>query len=129
MNYTSTIADMPEPYRSWCEANVQPPVRGKCLMYADRMLTAFPELRTVRGHVGKVHRDCEHWWCVTPDGTVIDPTAAQFRVGSVYIPFVEGSDEPTGVCPNCGEYCFNGVSVCTAECQREYAAYLRNPVV
>jgi len=120
---------MPQPYRGWC-AQFTGNTRGHCAQRTLDMVAAFPELTRVRGHVGKVSPDTEHWWCVAPDGTIIDPTAAQFRIGSVYIPFRESEEEPAGVCVNCGGYRFNGLdSVCSAECQREYLAYLANPAV
>ena len=56
-------------------------VRGNCREATAAMVKAFPELRRVRGHYGW----CPHWWCETPDGTVVDPTARQFTPGGIYI--------------------------------------------
>jgi hypothetical protein len=70
-----------------------------------RMVEAFPELIRMRGWWGWI----EHWWCKTPDGTIVDPTRHQWPLDrdAVYKEFRDGVDpEPLGKCMNCGDYCW-----------------------
>ncbi len=104
---------------------------GLCADWTAEMVAAFPELTRVRGHyycAGWGER--EHWWCTTADGTIVDPTAQQFpsKGRGHYEPWDETQPEPTGMCPNCGGYCFGGSSVCSDRCEHEYIAYLDNPM-
>jgi hypothetical protein len=126
---------MPEPcarkpgYRAWIEANVPDPV-GACAEATLAMLGAFPDLKRVRGHYYcPAWGQREHWWLVTADGTIIDPTAHQFpSLGAgLYVPWDEDRVEPTGICANCGDYVFGGGTCCSQACNRAYAAYCMNP--
>jgi len=77
-----------------------------CDTATAKMVAAFPELRRVRGHamVGVDFRP--HWWCETPDGEVVDPTAHQWkRPPHIYEEWT-GSEDPHGKCINCGELLF-----------------------
>ncbi len=54
-------------------------LRGKCKKMSEEAVAADPSLRLVRGYYycwewGKQ----AHWWTVKEDGTIHDPTAAQF---------------------------------------------------
>jgi len=98
------------PYQHWIDQNVD--VAGRCKEITEAMVKEFPELRRVRGHYYCwIWGEREHWWLVTSDGEVIDPTAAQFpsKGEGRYVEF--DGQEPTGMCPNCGEYCYNGEQV------------------
>lgn len=78
--------------------------RGKCKALAEETIKKDSFLRLVRGYYhcpmwGKQ----AHWWCVRPDGTIVDPTVNQFPtkgVGAEYEEF-DGNIE-------C-EYCQNVV--------------------
>ncbi|MGH9388965.1 MAG: hypothetical protein ACRD1Z_05065 [Vicinamibacteria bacterium] len=115
-------------YDAWIKANVEGDGFGLCKGYARRMAQAFPELRLVRGY----YHDAlwgrrGHWWLALPDGSIVDPTAAQFptRGNGEYEEFTgDESELPTGKCPNCGEFCYDGRSFCSEECGRSFAAYL-----
>jgi len=52
---------------------------NKCKEFSIMMSRDFPELRLVGGYYvcPKLGKRI-HWWCETPNGTIIDPTAAQF---------------------------------------------------
>lgn len=54
--------------------------RGKCKELSEAAVLADPTLRLVRGHYHCPlwNKDEPHWWCVKPDGTIVDPTARQF---------------------------------------------------
>jgi hypothetical protein len=75
--------------------------RGKCKEMAEEACLQDPSLAIVRGHY-----DCwmwgkqPHWWCVKPDGTVVDPSAKQFpsKGAGEYIEF-DGMVE----CAECGK--------------------------
>ena len=115
-------------YNDWIKDHVLV-AYGQCAKVTIDMAEAFPELKRVRGHY-----DCpiwgrrDHWWLVDPDGNVVDPTVSQFPSGGFgeYVLWVEGSPEPTGKCPNCGNECFNGDGVCSNKCYQEYLTYLNN---
>src|SRR5687767_13556478 len=101
---------------------------GNCVEATTAMASAFPELRRVRGHYYcAVWGERQHWWLVTPDGTIVDPTAAQFPTEGhgVYEPWDESAEEPSGRCPNCSGYVYGGGTVCSDDCAREYEAYVR----
>ncbi len=116
-------------YADWIAANVKETL-GRCAEATLAMSAAFPELTRVRGHYQCwVWGERQHWWLVDPNGEIVDPTANQFpsKGGGVYIPWDESQPEPTGVCPNCGDYCYNGQSCCSEACGISYAAYCMNP--
>ena len=95
-------------------------VRGMCASATDTMVKAFPELRQVRGHYDGI----AHWWCVAPDGSIVDPTAEQFLPGGAYVEY-HGPD-PLGKCMYCGDYVWQNIgaggSACSVECYNELAA-------
>ena len=99
---------------------------GKCAEATLDMQKVFPELTRVRGHYYcSSWGEREHWWLTDKDGNIVDPTARQFptKGHGVYDPWDESQPEPTGICPNCGEYCYNNDTCCSENCSREYAAY------
>lgn len=76
--------------------------RGKCKEYVDALIAEDPTLTAVRGHyVCPVWLSVEpHWWAVNEkDGTIVDPTCAQFpsNGNGAYIPFDGICD-----CAECG---------------------------
>lgn len=106
-------------YAEWIAENVAE-TYGRCAEMTLAMVTQFPELRRVRGHYHcRFWGAREHWWCVAPDGKIIDPTAAQFpsKGHGEYIEHIEGSPEPTGKCPDCGGYTYKGNTFCSPECE------------
>lgn len=112
-------------YAAWIAANCPDPT-GRCAEYTAALAAAFPELTRVRGHYYcPTWGEREHWWCVTPAGAIVDPTAAQFpsRGAGAYVPWDESQPEPTGMCPNCGGYCYDGGTCCSEKCHDEYVAY------
>ena len=59
-------------------------LRGKCQEYAERAVSEDPTLRLVRGwYHDPIWGSQEHWWTERPDGTVFDPTSAQFPMGGI----------------------------------------------
>lgn len=120
---------MEQKYRDWIDARypTQQSAYGKCREATADMIAAFPELRLIRGHyyclAGWGERT--HWWCVAADGSVVDPTARQFPSGGrgEYVAWIEGDKEPTGQCPNCNEYVYDGGTCCSEKCHNQYAAY------
>jgi hypothetical protein len=100
---------------------------GACAEATLAMQRAFPELTRVRGHYYCLAwGERQHWWLTDADGQIVDPTAAQFPSAGhgIYEPWIEGADEPTGKCPNCGGLIYGGGSVCSDDCARSYEAYL-----
>lgn len=116
-------------YGEWIAANYPTAelAYGQCDAATQRMASVFPELTRVRGHyVDGVWGERCHWWLTTRDGTIVDPTAAQFPSAGLgeYMPWSEGNDEPSGKCPNCGGYVYGGGTLCSDTCARAYAAYV-----
>lgn len=122
-------------YAEWIAAHVpreRIQARGRCSSATIEMVEAFPELRRARGHyVCPIWGRQEHWWCVAPDGSVVDPTGHQFpscqpypgKAGGVYKELPADAPEPIGKCMICGSYCWEGKSpsssACSKECERE----------
>lgn len=75
--------------------------RGECKKYCERAIAEDPTLTLVRGHYYCLFwGEQPHWWTVRADGTVFDPTAAQFPSNGqgAYVPF-NGMVE----CAQCGK--------------------------
>jgi len=114
-------------YEQWIKDNVTE-TYGKCSEVTLRMQKAFPELIRVRGHYYcYAWGEREHWW-LTLDEKIIDPTSSQFPSKGFgdYIPWDESQPEPTGKCPNCGEYCYEGRTLCSEDCEISYMAYINS---
>lgn len=124
------------PYEAWIEAYVsrQPKrfVRGLCEEASKEMVEAFPELKRVCGFVHTPNGKEEHWWCVTADGKVVDPTASQFSVVFEYEILVlkrtaDRNRVPVGRCLDCGDSTyFNSYShdFCNEACVQSFEADL-----
>jgi hypothetical protein len=113
-------------YAEWISATypTKESAHNQCAEATMLMVDAFPELTRVRGHVWcSVDSNRPHWWCVTPDGSVVDPTRHQWDWLGEYTPWDESKPEPTGICPNCGGYCYDGKYLCCKRCEVSYAAY------
>lgn len=75
--------------------------RGKCKVMSEELCKQDPTLRLVRGHYYcAAFGEQPHWWCEKPDGTVVDPTKAQFPSNGtgVYVEF-----DGFITCEVCGE--------------------------
>lgn len=119
---------IPEVYARWIAAYAEERngnLTAQCGVATQRLVKDHPELERVRGGVVLFTGNfAHHWWCITPDGTIIDPTAAQFTGIVSYHPRDESQPAPTGKCPNCGEYCYDDNDFCSKRCERSYLAYL-----
>ena len=76
-------------------------LRGKCLEYAQSAVEADPTLTLVRGwYCDPIWGREEHWWTTRADGSIFDPTSAQFPMGGV----TEWYEEFAGFypCHECG---------------------------
>jgi len=85
-------------YASWISANY-PTAQSAVLSCAEatqRMSATFPELLRTRGEVmvGVDYRP--HWWCVSPDGTIVDPTVHQWPQKVTIYEIVPLDDEVNG---------------------------------
>jgi len=118
---------MKKKYKDWISEVTE--TYGTCAEVTLEMVAEFPELTRVRGHYYcPFWGEREHWWL--KDGEeVIDPTFAQFpsKGAGEYVEWEEGQQEPTGMCPNCGEYCYDGGTCCSESCHNSYVAYCMNP--
>ena len=116
---------MDQRYSDWIAENVPENCTGMCRSTTHAMAVFFPELTLVRGQYHcLIWGRRNHWWLTTEDGGIIDPTAAQFPSrGGDYVPWIDGTPEPTGKCPNCGDYCWDGKDCCCDECTEEFTAY------
>lgn len=112
----------PAEYSEWIKSNVHDP-KHKCREVTEEMQRAFPELRRVAGHYYSIDGIHPHWWLTAPDGSIVDPTIAQFA--DQHGEYVEhDGDLPIGRCANCGEYIYPGQdTVCSESCYHEYVAF------
>jgi hypothetical protein len=111
-------------HADWITANVTE-TYGTCADVTEQMVAAFPDLARVRGHYYcAVWGERAHWWLLDGD-QIVDPTAAQFpsKGSGVYVPWKEGAKEPTGMCIECGGYCYGGDTFCSPDCERSGMAY------
>lgn len=116
-------------YADWISAYVARNkgfVRGLCDPATTEMVKAFPELRRACGLAtwNAGHREVrdQHWWCVAPDGMIVDPTAAQFTGQVLYEELnLDNPDDvariPTGVCMGCGGDVYEGKTFCGDACE------------
>lgn len=76
--------------------------RGKCKEFCEELIKTDSTLQLVRGYYYCPYWGKQaHWWCVKPDGTIVDPTVKQFPsngIGAYYEPF-DGTIE----CAQCGK--------------------------
>lgn len=106
-------------------------VRGACSTATLEMVEAFPELRRAGGFVFVAWGRDEHFWCVAPDGSIVDPTAAQFPGGVFRYDELDLNDPktreivPTGYCMNCGGDTFKGATFCDQDCEADFGAALQ----
>lgn len=105
----------------------------KCEEATKEMVDTFPELSRVRGLAtveephGLPPTRTPHWWCVSSDGIIIDPTSHQYPTKILsYEEADESRGSPTGKCPNCGGLSYGGEYLCSEKCQKEYLNYLNN---
>jgi hypothetical protein len=67
--------------RQWIRKNVGDP-HNHCFFYAAALAALFPGLTLVRGQHSEQHPDdTAHFWTEDEDGTIIDPTAEQYKGG------------------------------------------------
>lgn len=103
------VNKMTNKYQAWIEKHypTQESAYLSCKEATAAMVAEFPELRRVRGHalIGLSFR--AHWWCVTPDDTIVDPTAHQWELPPLqYDGIPDDSEEPHGKCYECGALLF-----------------------
>jgi len=115
-------------YQSWIEENASSheSAYGNCYELCFMMSKKFPALLQVRGHYNcPIWGKRTHWWLKTIDGEIVDPSAKQFpsKGTGVYEEWVEGQEEPTGMCPNCSGFVYGGGTCCSDACHSAYAAY------
>ena len=100
-----------------------PSLRGTCKQAAEAAVAADPVLRLVRGwYFDPAWGQQEHWWAAAADGTIVDPTAAQFPHGGIAAFYAEF--DGWGVCEECGHdvheddmyRCEAPMMICSAYC-------------
>jgi len=95
--------------------------RGKCREMSEALIKDDPSLALVRGHYWDADwGPQEHWWCIKPNGEIVDPTKDQFpsKGNGLY-------EEFSGICTceQCGtevaeaDVCMVGnYPCCSSEC-------------
>ena len=92
--------------QSWIAERYPTPesARLQCAEATLAIVGAFPALRRVRGHVMIGVDFRPHWWCVTPENDIIDPTAHQWPTPPVFYDAIpDDAEEPHGKCLYCGD--------------------------
>lgn len=114
---------MTNAYQAWIKEHYPTPASAKlqCETATTLMINVFPELCRVRGYafVGCYTRP--HWWCVTKDGEIIDPTVIQYESKPAFYEEIPlEAEEPHGKCYECGALLFRSKgddSYYCAECE------------
>jgi len=117
--------NMDERYQRWIEEHIPADCEGACKIFAEEMHEAFPELRVVCGRYFRPEDSpADHWWCVTKDGEIVDPTARQFELDregrtryKVDSKNYTADENISGKCPRCGKWCYDGDEYCSAKCE------------
>ena len=125
---------MRDAYREWIAEHypTQASAFGACKDATAAMIVAFSELRRVNGHYfDHLWGEREHWWCVDVDGSIVDPTAKQFpsRGHGAYVELDPNAQTPSGMCPECGGYVYNGETFCSDGHAAIYMAYLATGII
>lgn len=104
--------------------------RGKCKEMSEALCLEDPTLTLVRGHYfcPMWNRDEPHWWCVKPDGTVVDPTAKQFpsKGHGIYTPFngLVTCDECGKEVPEAEAHFDSNYAFCSHRCHGRFVGIL-----
>ena len=81
--------------------------RGKCKEVCEHLQAVLPDLRLAKGWYNEPGWDknsCHHWWLVSPEGTIVDPTAGQFPSKGISQLYEEFDEETTLLnCYECGK--------------------------
>jgi len=117
-NNSISRVDLQPLVRLWISEHYPTPESAnlKCAEATLAMCAAFPELIRIRGSamVGIDLRP--HWWCETPNGEVIDPTAHQWPGGVVFYERLQSEEECHGKCLDCGELLFRSLGDTSFHC-------------
>jgi hypothetical protein len=126
-------------YREWIDdfvAKCDGKLLGKCREAVEAMHAVFPELRIVRGHAPVMGWGLRgHWWLITPDGTIVDPTEEQFPGVMQYEEWRPGDAVRIGKCMECGDEIWADIeslddgpppheTFCSDDCRRSFASAL-----
>lgn len=122
------MADATKPeHAEWIKANVRGDGYGECHKMSAAMKKAFPDLREVKGFFHCFWGSRQHGWLVDQDGTIVDPTRAQFPGFGVYEeikPEDFATRIPSGRCMGCGDDVFGGETFCSDSCEESTRAEL-----
>jgi len=109
-------------YKLWIEENVIGTGRLKCEVYSKKMNNFFPELILKSGfYIDQYWGRQKHYWLVTKDKVIIDPTAQQFPTkgkGS-YIEIKKGQTAFNS-CKNCLVLCHEDEEFCSKKCKETF---------
>lgn len=125
---------MKDAYETWIKEHCTGSQAGFCRPKSEAMREAFPELILCKGYYSSPADGSRgHWWLKTPDGQIVDPTAAQFLMGRLgsyeeYDPEIHGP-LPIGKCMNCGDAVYEennppASCMCSEVCARAFDDYL-----
>lgn len=132
------VTQVLEAYGKWIVAYVERQdgvLLGKCGAACNEMLKIYPELKIVRGYIYDAYWGKRgHFWLVTEDDTIIDPTRDQFPAPSIeYEAWNPSVSVRVGKCMECGVEIFKCVeslderpkveTVCSEECQKKLLDY------
>ena len=84
--------------------SAEPRLRGRCQEMARSAQREDPTLRVVRGYfLDLIWGEQPHWWCVRPDGSIVDPSGEQFPSFATATPSCYIEYDGTLVCESCGK--------------------------
>lgn len=106
--------EMKNKYQDWIDENILDTADILCLEWSGLMAQVFPELKLAEGSVLADDDRFWHFWCIDPDGEIVDPTACQFDEIIRYR--FEKYPTATGICPVCGNNTYLGNTCCSVPC-------------
>lgn len=124
-------AAIPCKQKEWIETNVLDTADGLCLEWAGLMCQVFPELQLMYGEAvcfnsqyhsrsiagNNRYARAPHFWCQTPRGVIVDPTAGQFVNLTSYANGRPAA--PYGFCEVCGAVTYGSGTRCSVYCYAE----------
>lgn len=116
-----------EAYKAWIEQHGSKSPEeawGRCKEYTDEMAKVFQDLEVRAGYYHcYIWGRRTHWWLITKNGIVVDPTAIQFpSKGTGEYESLNERQRPIGRCINCGRETFltsPSHEFCSHDCEKE----------
>jgi hypothetical protein len=93
----------------------------------NEMREEFSGLHLVQGYIDVGYgRPLHHWWLVSKEGEIVDPTTSQYPPILRYEEWDETSPPSSGRCLNCKSFTFDGSHFCNQGCEKQFSERMKN---